>query len=1792
MTQNTDSFDIFSSKIKPILFPLSSPRNNGTKKERNDFYFIGRRELIEKLKSWLIKEDSGNGVYLISGYRGMGKTSFVNKVLQEIDCDVFLPGKSTTNSIIASVLYCIIFILYTALFTLLIFGNEIGSLYYFFWRQAVYPSLSIILLGTCFFVTILFFVLSKLMVKIKPGCKNRIAINLNLGHEVIKERDVLALISKILYDKYAEYKSNMFYTHPIYGIGNLITKTFINVCVLYLFACICNSVVLNDEPWFYTFYITSYPPLLYVILVLLSFITFPITRFFLYYTLDYLSTIFLSLKSLPNVILKDFRKLNDRINAAVSDGMESKFSSKGFYIGKKGERSYPLAGVREIEQELIQLLNSIKRVPNAPRFIIVLDELDKIDGQTNPELEEKELLPEYENVTSGFPGGQTSRKRKQNALNLLANMKFFTSTAYVKFIFISGRELYDASLSDVSDREFAISSIFDGVIYVDSFLSPKNNKGDIASMTETYICRQLLPASFVIHKECQYDKKCQDYRKCKESCKHFKQQIDENNYSLKVYNAYLKNLYKDQSSDIKTQLLIDKAIIMLYHFSTYLTHISNGAPKKIATHFEKYTRNSNNTDEDIDILKSDFQNPTYLCFTYRDQQKINFIHYMSYPVLQAVINTSGNFGDKLLLSASFLTDHIYKHHKDGFAWRNLELVPELLDVNKTPELRSFIGSIIEFLKKTHLSTMYSGIYNLKFPQKVSEEISFFSKLSEEVSAIFNFTLDESYSVKRYYAKLLDYYKDESISDNRFLSKTTAKGNVAKKEAGYTLDVANANCTEEKEIETKGLSSTSNNRILASIHHVLADLYLSEENFSNAIFEYQKCSSLLSVSLKSLDWVSASLMLFYIRNTMKLCLAYEKRKTYDSAYFIYQELTETLLKYRYFNEFNYGLQYQNNEKVVDEKTKQIIRSNEVNAYLIKTHLHDMGDLISRLTLFEDVRFVYQVLLAKLLVSEKMEFGGITLAKMEETEAEFQFLCRLVDEKEKFAIIANFYREMGDIMYFKNGFLLYRMTWNKYENQQNQPKAESDEDNNVFKAWDLWNYSLEDTINTYLNKKIQHTLDNNHADDTTYFLIKEKIVMFFRLISETDLVDAISKSNCESIIQTYAGKYLKKRGETMDIIRPYIEEIFNHYIFAKDENSTQDGIIYDKVRGCKKRRDNCPSNQNYYPCYACKFYNKSLRLLIKNVFGTITDDKRTKVIVLWNNLSKAKTLPNEDTLTLIATILSSFGNVMLSCSDINDKISAQFLNAFFEAIKWAENKSVRDKATVGNHILEIFDAKENPSEKFDMSFLEKSILYFWVGSEYYSTSNSKEASYCHKKILQIFLNYFKVHEEFSDDDVVNSIDRKISLDYFLLMIKTNIIDRSIRYLYAQNDKINIAEIQDLKWMFSQNMYENIPLHLLSLFPDIEELLYSYLELQIVLNRFRQESVKINNDIQSIYGSQMFSSLAIDCTVSERIQSLRLKEQYNRMILGEMLQDRSGTCFINMDHHYASYLAPKAFYAGLQYYLSNKNPIERILEKLAMTDLLSQGSNERSEESRKIDFLVFLIRDSLFCLSKIIENVEALHDSTLFSNCFIAEAYQALFEWNEIFEFMYDIFRVNNCNGDETIQRKIQKDLYLFSKNRYTDELRCDAQIEILMNAETQSDALYQRFFIAIGADKCGMILFDSLTKKELEKNMQLFAELIKENATTSRVNFLSTNYSAEKAINRYRSAKELHMGGKTYKETISNMYLQNDDLNNDTCQFQYGIERYKINCGYLDKRMNDLKRAFSKSVIYDAQNYLKR
>ena len=83
----------------------------------------------------------------------------------------------------------------------------------------------------------------------------------------------------------------------------------------------------------------------------------------------------------------------------------------------------------------------------------------------------------------------------------------------------------------------------------------------------------------------------------------------------------------------------------------------------------------------------------------------------------------------------------------------------------------------------------------------------------------------------------------------------------------------------------------------------------------------------------------------------------------------------------------------------------------------------------------------------------------------------------------------------------------------------------------------------------------------------------------------------------------------------------------------------------------------------------------------------------------------------------------------------------------------------------------------------------------------------------------------------------------LSEYLCKIIDVVTRKATLYLYAHNENISIAEIQDLKGLFSLKPYEDISLEKLSLYPDIEEIIMLSTELKLYIYRHFKYRALIN-------------------------------------------------------------------------------------------------------------------------------------------------------------------------------------------------------------------------------------------------------------------------------------------------------------------------------------------------------------
>lgn len=206
--------------------------------------------------------------------------------------------------------------------------------------------------------------------------------------------------------------------------------------------------------------------------------------------------------------------------------------------------------------------------------------------------------------------------------------------------------------------------------------------------------------------------------------------------------------------------------------------------------------------------------------------------------------------------------------------------------------------------------------------------------------------------------------------------------------------------------------------------------------------------------------------------------------------------------------------------------------------------------------------------------------------------------------------------------------------------------------------------------------------------------------------------------------------------------------------------------------------------------------------------------------------------------LGEIMDCFGNILLSCAvDVEDKgivnncINDDFLDKFFHDVELLNN-SRTNKTNDYNLNLPGYEEKNEDGQAKKLSKLEKCMICFLDAATcfYYADESKKEAGSLNK-IIRVILHYLRT---------TNSLDnsgKKIE-KVFINKIKELIIQRVLHCYYKHYNNINLMELQRLKWIFSIQMYENISLNNLTIFPDIEDTMLHYYELWLYCNENENE------------------------------------------------------------------------------------------------------------------------------------------------------------------------------------------------------------------------------------------------------------------------------------------------------------------------------------------------------------------
>jgi len=1457
--------DILNSKIKKLRIELPHYSFSHSSSEESP-NFIGRKQIIEKLKTLIEATADKTGVYLIAGNRGVGKTRLVNQVIKQTSLE---PNSNFSQNLryvftlffsIVITQYClqefdfpekyqIIFLLFVSSFVWLCFHNgyrskfseqtnwkrslkikdgicsalkELSSLKkpYNPYKEMQYLLKIILIVSFSQIISIItgitpiivffgysafpFFIFIrnkwhkyKQKIKKEKSSKNttlsilehlflipvqnylknhsRLYLRINFGHKLKDEKDILRLIVRTLATEYHKYHCSFrrlfFWRFIAFGILFLLASTFSSIVETnaFYYELKNNSTLLAfDELVFEISKKTTKIPQ-YIFCKNMSEVNewtvykfiFPINYlFWLSFFLMYLFCVLLFRSNwfttqffvTHRMIEKQLKRLNLDITHSTERGNSINVQNKSIGIGARIKRTRGIADAREIEKELQDILNNVQRIPIfmcRPNIVIVFDELDKVEPDDNNS--EKEIPRTKASLFSI----DTAREKQTEILKILSNMKYFLSTSNSKFIFIAGREMYDIHLADVSDRNNYIGSIFNAVIYVPSFLTDysKDAHGDMTSLTEEFVCCRLIP------------------RDC------FNFGVP---YNLTGYRIYLEKYIYNIGTE-KIEQKIHKIIAVLQQFIIYLAHVSKGAPKKMMQIFESFVEvcEIDKIEEDKFLVVQRYHNSQlFLTFNYYKQHALGIIAYLITPIFNRLSERNiKEHSDKLLVSSLRFVDFLFKFHKHPFSWKHLDISPEMLEVNRAPELKAIAVDLLNYLTQIHLNKPNFSLSDYKFDSLIANEISTITKTDEVFSALFSFSLDETLPLKKHYQDLLETTQKKYLNDK---------------------------------------NSTEFVDAISSLQVVLGDLHYYDDELEEAGVYYENAIQALRYlepkndDKEKKDGKSMTLeqLYLYVRNMLRLGMIYEKRKQYDFAYLTYDELCKRIM---------------------------ITKSRPLSFKETSPNINDM--LFKEMT-FEGLKMLYLPFIAKLQILEKSHIGGITLNHLEQLEKEFKFIIFAINcEEAKFLKLleAEFYSRLADILYYKNSDL-----------------------------------------------------------------------------------------KCKK----------------------------------------------SKLSG----RDNKIDKENY-SCTACDYYCKALSVLLG-----LDKQKNTVIKLLSESVKRINENYNVKYCTVLARILSDWGNVFFSCDNTekNNKnkkycicnakdfccMKPQKLRTVLK--KYIEYIESESNGKNRGSILDKFRKPETEFSKIEIAFA----MYAISLKAYIKANLYKRSAYQIFKMLRLF-KYYKIY------DYVEKLSQK-----------------AIRSLWHATECLNVFELNKRKKDFDKKTIEDkIPLKYLLVDSEINRILILTKELELKSN-------KTSEKLRECYDMCITSPYGIKYSILVRIYRLWFKSIVNYKTYKKLIDE-------------SKKILPEIKSILEKEHCNEEHCNENI--KIIFVEYLNKSGKDVNEET-KAEILEELITESIFCFKEIIRLSKTVGETYLFNHSFMGSMHTKLSFWIR----RYEVYRINFCSGYKDLPR----------------------------------------------------------------------------------------------------------------------------------------------------------------------------
>ena len=1084
-------------------------------------------------------------------------------------------------------------------------------------------------------------------------------------------------------------------------------------------------------------------------------------------------------------------------------------------------------------------------------------------------------------------------------------------------------------------------------------------------------------------------------------------------------------------------------------------------------------------------------------------------------------------------------------------------------------------SIIEYMSQIHISPILIGLNEYKFHKSIAEEISVMSKMSDEASAIFNFTLDESLSVMQYNTRLLNYY--------------------------IKLDKERNNDKEEAH-KQRYLP------LIARIHSNLGDLHFSDEDYYSATLEYRAAIETLQDTEED-----KSGFLTRVRCMLNLGLAYEHRKLYTSAYQTYCRLINLLIKKRWVNETDFGLSvmdarnqgwqdkrqvmvysgipgwYENNSDLFKQQFKRPLIEGDYNKRenaefnfnfdgIITTFAKDLTvektQTVNTLTLFEEIRYLYQSILAKLSIVEKMGMSGITQTNISVAEGEFRTVHKSVNFREKFIIAADFFRKLAEILYYKNSLTILT---------QNQ--------DSFYVSVYFDDHDLLANLDDFCMRISDNAISARH--DVRYFFYKlnngasgKQPKLDYPALNENkwcslkDLYAYLIKHVCDVLDKD---KTLEKKDKTriQENVTKYLE--YNRDKVAPNEKEV---FYFGSVESCNYHTKLLREKGLRTPCYACKYYTRSLRILTANMFEEdLLDNKDAKsnsvftksIEILKHSFKDELLYTNSTNIRALAQTLEGFGNVLFSCAS-GDNFEGEMHKSKHGICKEVivllqKLNQVESKKCQLDIIIEI--EEDFKKKKTSLSRLDKSILYYWDAYRFYLMDASyNDAVGCLNKILNLLVYYTEVvcyygkgSNELMWKDESEVIDAIIGDAEFNNSFIATLFQLIVRYSSYKYDFTNLNEINEMKWIYSKEMRDNIDLTKLSLYPTVRSAWLRAVEIRAKGLHFLEKEDEYVKFIGLTY-ALITPQRRYETTFYEEVMGYYTKMRYNDHVLnnlmgGNPIIDKSIDDYANPYHI--------AFYEKLLVFLNSEVDTNRL-----DYTLFEIGKKEKDRSTlikSRLELLEFLIQDTLVCITDMVNVFTPHNHLTSYSKSFVGLVYNYYWEWARKYEFLYGLYQYQELveQGREDESKKIIGSIW--------------------GSGSIQSEGAKVEYRKRLGdvMDECSRLISSNWVEEEREKKYgsrsDRLYERLRHDIDDITINTIYSNYTAEMALKYFHMAEEANTEGEAYREMIGSMHFLNDDMNNDTCQFNTACDRFLLNTGVVAKQYRRLEKLYKASNVYN-------